>query len=407
MAQHEFAEIGIMAKEITMDFPKLMQSKDKAVKGLTGGIEFLFKKNGVDYSKGWGKFSGENTITVDGTDGTTSEIRAKNIIIATGSEPTSLPAGLLDIDEKFVVTSTGALDLKTIPKKMIVVGGGVIGLELGSVYNRLGSEVTVIQHTDRICPFLDKEVSAQFEKILRKQGMKFKMNTRLEGGVNNKEKGVTVNLGSEKGTEQMEADVVLLSIGRRPYTAGLDLEKAGLSANKFGKVDINKSWQTAKSHIYAIGDVVDGPMLAHKAEEEGIAAIEHILGEAGHVNYDAIPGVIYSYPEVANVGLSEEQLKEKGIEYNKGVFPFVANSRARCNNESDGMVKILCDKKTDKILGAWIIGANAGEMIAEAVLAFEYGASAEDVSRTCHAHPTLSEAFKEACMAAHGKAIHC
>lgn len=236
--------------------------------------------------------------------------------------------------------------------------------------------------------------------------MKFKMNTRLEGGTNNKEKGVTVKLGSEKGTEEMEADVVLLSIGRKPYTAGLDLEKAGLSANKFGKIDINKTWQTAKSHIYAIGDVVDGPMLAHKAEEEGIAAIEHILGEGGHVNYDAIPGVIYSYPEVANVGLSEEQLKEQGIEYNKGVFPFVANSRARCNNEADGMVKILCDKKTDKILGAWIIGANAGEMIAEAVLAFEYGASAEDVSRTCHAHPTLSEAFKEACMAAHGKAIH-
>jgi dihydrolipoamide dehydrogenase len=234
------------------------------------------------------------------------------------------------------------------------------------------------------------------------------MNTKLEGGVNNKEKGVIVNLGTDKGTEQMEADVVLLSIGRRPYTGGLELEKAGLSANKWGKIDINKHWQTAKSNIYAIGDVVDGPMLAHKAEEEGIAAIEHILGEGGHVNYDAIPGVIYSYPEVANVGKSEEQLKEQGIEYKKGVFPFMANSRARCNNDTDGMVKILACKKTDKILGAWIIGANAGEMIAEAVLAFEYGASAEDIARTCHAHPTLSEAFKEACMAAHdGKAIHC
>ena len=406
-AKHEFAAIGIMAKEVTMDFPVLMKSKDKAVTGLTSGIEFLFKKNGVDYAKGWGKFAGEDTVAVDNNDGTKSQYKCKNVIIATGSEPTTLPAGILDIDEKYVVTSTGALDLKTVPKRMIVVGGGVIGLELGSVYNRLGSEVTVIQHTDRICPFLDKEISSNFEKILRKQGLKFKMNTRLEGGVNNKEKGVKVTLGTDKGKEDMEADVVLLSIGRRPYTGGLDLEKAGLSTNKWGKIEINKHWQTAKPNIYAIGDVVDGPMLAHKAEEEGIAAVEHILGEGGHVNYDAIPGVIYSYPEVANVGKSEEQLKEAGIEYNKGVFPFMANSRARCNNEPDGMVKILTDKKTDKILGAWVIGANAGEMIAEAVLAFEYGASAEDVSRTCHAHPTLSEAFKEACMAAHGKAIHC
>ena len=241
-AKHEFESIGIIAKDVHVDFPKLMKSKDKAVKGLTGGIEFLFKKNGVDYAKGWGKFAGDNKIAVDGIDGTKSEIIAKNIIIATGSEPTQLPAGILDIDEKFVVTSTGALDLDKVPKRMIVVGGGVIGLEMGSVYNRLGSEVTVIQHTDRICPFLDKEVSSQFEKILRKQGMKFKMNTRLEGGTNNKEKGVTVKLGTEKGTEEMEADVVLLSIGRKPFTGGLDLEKAGLSANKFGKIEINKTW---------------------------------------------------------------------------------------------------------------------------------------------------------------------
>jgi dihydrolipoamide dehydrogenase len=241
-AKHEFAEIGINCKEVTMDFPKLMKSKDKAVKGLTTGIEFLFKKNGVDYAKGWGKFSGENTVSVDNNDGTQSEFKCKNIIIATGSEPTSLPAGILDIDEEYVVTSTGALDLKSIPKKMIVVGGGVIGLEMGSVYNRLGSEVTVIQHTDRICPFLDKEVSANFEKILRKQGMKFKMNTRLEGGVNNKDKGVSVTLSSASGKEQMEADVVLLSIGRRPFTGGLDLQKAGLEANKFGRIEINKQW---------------------------------------------------------------------------------------------------------------------------------------------------------------------
>lgn len=241
-AKHDFAAIGIVAKDVTMDFPKLMKSKDKAVVGLTKGIEHLFKKNGVEYAKGWGKFAGENTVSVDGIDGVKSEFTAKNIIIATGSEPTTLPAGLLDIDEQYVVTSTGALDLKNIPKRMIVVGGGVIGLEMGSVYNRLGSEVTVIQHTDRICPFLDKEVSTQFEKILRKQGMKFEMNTRLEGGVNNKDKGVKVKLGTEKGTKEMEADVVLLSIGRRPFTGGLDLEKAGLSANKFGKIEINKTW---------------------------------------------------------------------------------------------------------------------------------------------------------------------
>lgn len=233
------------------------------------------------------------------------------------------------------------------------------------------------------------------------------MNSRLEGGVNNRDKGVKVDISGEKGTETLEADVVLLSIGRKPYTGGLQLEKAGLEINKFGKIEINSTWQTKNPSIYAIGDVVDGPMLAHKAEEEGIAAVEHILGEGGHVNYDAIPGVIYTFPEVANVGMSEEQLKEKGIDYGVGVFPFMANSRARCNNEPEGMVKILTDKKTDKILGAWVIGSNAGEMIGEAVLAFEYGASSEDVARTCHAHPTLSEAFKEACMAAHDKAIHC
>lgn len=289
---------------------------------------------------------------------------------------------------------------------MVVVGGGVIGLEMGSVYSRLGTEVTVVQHTDRICPFLDHEISAAFMKILKKQGMKFLLNTRLQGGVNNKERGVQVTLSGANGETKLDTDVVLLSIGRKPFTEGLQLEKAGLETNKWGRIEIDNHWKTKVPGIYAIGDVVDGPMLAHKAEEEGIAAVEHILGEGGHVNYDAIPGVIYTFPEVANVGLSEEQLKEKGIEYGKGVFPFMANSRARCNDEPDGMVKILTDKKTDKILGAWIIGSNAGEMIGEAVLAFEYGASSEDVSRTCHAHPTLSEALKEACMAAHDKAIH-
>lgn len=289
---------------------------------------------------------------------------------------------------------------------MIVVGGGVIGLEMGSVYARLGTEVTVIQHTERICPFLDVEISKLFQKTLTKQGLKFKVNTRLASGVNNKENGVTVKLDGPKGEEEMTADIVLLSIGRKPFTGGLNLENAGLETNQRGQINTNKHWQTATDNIYAIGDVVDGQMLAHKAEEEGIAAVEQINGEGGHVNYDAIPGVIYTFPEVANVGLSEEQLKEAGTDYKVGTFPFAANSRARCNNSTDGMVKILTDAKTDKILGAWIIGPNAGEMISEAVLAFEYGASSEDISRTCHAHPTLSEAFKEACMAANDKAIH-
>lgn len=383
-----------------------MKSKETAVSGLTSGIEYLLKKNGVDYIKGWGKFNSATDIGVDMNDGTTQVIKANKTIIATGSEPASLPKGMLDIDERYVVTSTGALDLPEIPKSMVVVGGGVIGLEMGSVYARLGTKVTVVQHTDRICPFLDIEISKLFQKTLKKQGMVFKTNTRLASGVNNREKGVTVVLDSAKGQEEMTADVVLLSIGRRPFTGGLNLEAAGLQTNERGQISINKTWQTDVPNIYAIGDVVDGPMLAHKAEEEGIAAVEQMLGEGGHVNYDAIPGVIYTFPEVANVGLSEEQLKEAGVDYKVGTFPFSANSRARCNNEPDGMVKILTDAATDKVLGAWIIGPNAGEMIGEAVLAFEYGASSEDIARTCHAHPTLSEAFKEAAMAAHDKPIH-
>lgn len=375
--------------------------------GLTGGIEFLFKKNKVDYVKGWGKFSGENSVAVDLNDGKKDEVSAKNIIIATGSEPAALPKGMLDIDEQYVVTSTGALDLKEVPGSMIVIGGGVIGLEMGSVYARLGTKVDVIEFADRICPTLDKEVTTQFAKLLKKQGLNIQTSTKLVSGVNNKDKGVELIVENAKGQQKMKADVVLLCVGRRPFTDGLDLAKAGLEANKFGRVEINDHWQTKKPHIYAIGDVVDGPMLAHKAEEEGIAAVEHILGEGGHVNYGAIPGVIYTHPEVANVGLSEEELKEKGIAYSKGVFPFQANSRARTNDEPDGMVKILSCAKTDKILGAWIIGPNAGEMIHEAVIAIEYGASSEDIARTCHAHPTLAEAFKEACMATHDKPIHC
>ena len=386
-----------------------MKSKETAVTGLTGGIEFLFKKNKVDYVKGWGKFSDKNTIDVDLIGGGTDQIKFKNCIIATGSEPNALPASSgLGTDEQFVVSSTGALSLTKIPKRMCVVGGGVIGIEMGSVYQRLGTEVTVIQHTDRICPFLDVEVGKAFQNILKKQGMKFMLNTKVKDGINRKENGVTVNLTDARdGTaSSIEVDIALISIGRHAFTGGLQLEKAGLKPTDRGLIDINKTWQTSQPHIYAIGDVVAGPMLAHKSEEEGIAAVEHIVGEGGHVNYDAIPSVIYTDPEVASVGKTEEELKAAGVKYRKGVFPFQANSRARTNQDSEGLIKILTDAETDKILGCHIVGTSAGELIHEGVLAFEYGASAEDIARTCHAHPTLSEAFKEACMAAYDKPIH-
>lgn len=408
-AQHQFKDFGIVTGPVSIDFPQLMKSKSKAVTGLTGGIEFLFKKNNVDYVKGWGKFTSNNDINVDLTEGGSEQIKAKNIIIATGSEPNALPVSTgLATDEEYVVSSTGALDLKQIPKKMAVIGGGVIGLELGSVYQRLGSEVTVIQHTDRICPFLDAEIGKAFHNSLKKQGMKFAMNTKCSSGVNNREKGVKLNLTDTKKNVDsvLDVDVVLVSIGRHAFTGGLGLETTDVKMNDRGQVVINDHWLTDAPGVYAIGDAVQGQMLAHKAEEEGIAAVEHILGEGGHVNYDAIPGVIYTHPEVANVGKTEEELKAAGIPYRKGTFPFSANSRARTNQDADGLVKILSCAETDRMLGIHIMGTNAGEMIAEGVLAYEYGASSEDVARTCHAHPTLSEAFKEACMAAYDKPIH-
>jgi dihydrolipoamide dehydrogenase len=408
-AQHNFKDYGIITGPVSVDFAQLMKSKETAVTGLTGGIEFLFKKNKVDYLKGWGKFADKNTIDIDLNDGKKEQIKVKNVIIATGSEPNELPASTgLKFDEQYVVSSTGALSLKSIPKRMCVVGGGVIGLEMGSVYQRLGTEVTVIQHTDRICPFLDVEVGKAFQNSLKKQGLKFMFNTKVSGGVNNKEKGVVINLEDVKTGAQskLDVDIALISIGRHAFTGGLQLEKAGLKTNERGVIEINKHWQTTVPHIYAIGDVVPGPMLAHKSEEEGIAAVEHILGEGGHVNYDTIPAVIYTYPEVASVGKTEEELKAAGVNYKKGVFPFQANSRARTNLEPDGLVKILTDAATDKILGCHIVGSCAGELLSEGVLAMEYGGSAEDVGRTCHSHPTLSEAFKEACMAAYDKPIH-
>uniref|UniRef100_A0A7S3IFF4 Dihydrolipoyl dehydrogenase n=1 Tax=Strombidium inclinatum TaxID=197538 RepID=A0A7S3IFF4_9SPIT len=405
-AQHDFKKYGISVDNVGIDFNKMMENKDNIVGGLTSGIEYLLKKNKVDYIKGWGSFTDANTIDVNLNDGGSDQLKVKNTIIATGSDAAHLPKGVLDIDEEYVITSTGALSLKEIPKKMVVVGGGVIGLEMGSVYNRLGCEVTVLQHTDVVCPFLDRQIANSFQKILQKQGLKILTNSRLIDGVNNKENGVSINIETPKGQQTLETDVVLLSIGRKPHTVGLNLEKAGLATNDWGQVEVNHFCQTKVPHIYAIGDVAPGAMLAHKAEEEGVCAVEHMVDGSGHVNYDAIPGVIYTNPEVANVGKSEEELKAAGIEYNVGTFPFMANSRARANMDTDGMVKILACKKTDKLLGAWILGANAGELIHELVLAMEYGGASEDVSRACHAHPTLSEAVKEACLAAHFKPIH-
>lgn len=384
-----------------------MKQKEKAVTGLTSGIEFLLKKNKVDYVKGWGKFASANEIEVDLNQGGKEIIKAKNIIIATGSEPSTLPGNVIPIDEKFVVSSTGALSLTSIPKKLVVIGGGVIGLEMGSVYARLGTQVTVVEYMDKICPSMDTEITTNFKKLLEKQGLKFLMKTKVVGGAGGPN-GCKVEIEPAEGGSRtsLDCDVILVSTGRRAYTAGLQLEKAGLVADKRGMVEVNDHLQTKVPSIWAIGDVVRGAMLAHKAEEEGIAAVENIIGEAGHVNYNCIPGVIYTHPEVAAVGKTEEELKAAGVKYSKGVFPFMANSRARTNHESEGMVKILTDKETDKILGIHIIGPNAGEMIAEGVLGMEYDASAEDIARTCHAHPTLSEAFKEACMAAYDKSIH-
>ena len=384
-----------------------MKQKDKSVKGLTGGIEFLFKKNKVDYIKGHGKFTSSTDIAIDLIGGGTEQIKVKNTIIATGSEPSPLPGNVIPIDEKFVVSSTGCLSLDKIPKKLVVIGGGVIGLEMGSVYARLGTEVTVVEYMDRICPAMDLELTAAFKKILEKQGIKFMMKTKVVGGKGAAE-GCKVEIEPAEGgaKKTLDCDVILVSTGRRAFTAGLQLDKVGIPTDKMGRVETNDHWQTVVPNIYAIGDVIKGAMLAHKAEEEGIAAVESILGEAGHVNYNTIPGVIYTYPEVASVGQTEEELVKAGVKFGKGVFPFMANSRARTNNDSDGFVKVLTDKETDKILGIHIIGPNAGEMIAEGVLGMEYGAAAEDIARTCHAHPTLSEAFKEACMAAYDKSIH-
>ncbi len=399
-AEHNFAEMGLMGKSPSVDWNKMLEYKQGVVDANTKGIEFLFKKNKVDYIQGWGKIEAAGKVSVDGT-----VYEAKNIIIATGSEPATLPD--VEIDEKIVVSSTGALDAQKVPKKMVVIGAGVIGLELGSVFQRLGAEVTVVEFLDHITPGMDGEVQKTFQRILSKQGMKFIMGAAVQKVDASKTKAKVTYQNRKSGEETViDADMVLVATGRRPYTAGLGLEAMGVEMTERGFVKRNEKWQTNVAGIYAIGDVTEGPMLAHKAEEEGVAAMETIAGKHGHVNYNLIPGVIYTTPEVASIGLTEEELKEQGRAYKVGKFPFMGNGRAKAAMQSDGFVKMLADKETDRILGCHIIGPSAGEMIHEIVVAMEFGAAAEDVARTCHAHPTFSEAVRESAMALGSGAIH-
>jgi len=397
-----FSDIGIETGEIKLNLEKMMSNKDSSVSTLTKGVEFLFKKNKVTYIKGVGSFNEKNEILVK-NDKSEIKIKTDKTIISTGSEPLSLPG--IDFDEKKILSSTGALSISKLPKKMVVVGGGYIGLEMGSVWSRLGTEVHVIEYLDHITPGLDKEISSEFMKILKKQNIKFELNTKVEKITKN-DKGVIIETTNKDSKNNIEADVVLISVGRKPYTDKLNLEKIGVNLDKKGKIKVNKNFETSVKNIYAIGDVIDGPMLAHKAEEEGIAVAELIAGQSGHVNYDVIPGVIYTSPEVAYVGKNEEELKEKKINFKVGKFPFMANSRAKAINEPEGFVKILAESKTDRVLGVHIIGPHAGEMIAEMSVAMEFGASSEDIARTCHAHPTFSEAIKEAALSVDKRQIH-
>jgi dihydrolipoamide dehydrogenase len=403
-AQKEYQSHGIEFTGLKLNLDKMMASKNKSVQALTKGIEFLFKKNKVTYLKGKGVLFSENDVVVYEGEKKTS-YKSKNIVIATGSVPSSLPG--IEIDEKNIISSTGALELKEVPKNLIVIGAGVIGLEMGSVWSRLGSKVTVVEYLDHITPGMDKDVSNEFQKILTKQGFEFKLNSKVTS-VTNKGNQVEVTFENRQTSkkESLLADKVLVAVGRKPYTEGLSLNKLGVKKDQQGRLEVNEKLQTSVKNIYAIGDVIKGPMLAHKAEEEGIAVAEIIAGQAGHVNYDVIPGVIYTSPEVAVIGKTEEQLKAENINYKVGKFPFLANSRAKVNNETDGFVKILADSKTDRVLGVHMIGPHTGDMIAEMALAMEFGASSEDIARTCHAHPTHTEAVKEAALAIEKRAIH-
>ena len=399
-ALHGLADHGVIVDGVKLDLAKMQARKDEVVGANTKGIEFLFRKNKVTWLKGAGKIAGAGTVDVDGTTYT-----AKHIVIATGSESVPLPG--VTVDEKQIVTSTGALELDKVPGHLVVVGAGVIGLELGSVWHRLGSQVTVVEFLDRIVPGMDTEIATNFQRILAKQGLKFRLATKVTGAVTSAD-GVALTVEPVKGgvAETIEADVVLVAIGRRPYTEGLGLEEAGVALDERKRIKTGHHFATNVPGIYAIGDAIAGPMLAHKAEEEGVALAEILAGQAGHVNYGAIPGVVYTWPEVATVGQTEDELKAAGVAYRVGKFPFTANGRARAMGSMDGFVKILADKATDRLLGAHIIGPDAGGLIAELVTAMEFGASAEDVARICHAHPTLSEAVKEAALDVEKRALH-
>ena len=395
---------GIEIGEVKLNLSKMMKNKDKAVTILTKGVEFLLKKNKVTYFKGTGSFKSKNDIVIKDNDNKETIIQTENTIIATGSVPVSLPG--IEIDEKVIVSSTGALKLEQVPKKMVVVGGGYIGLEMGSVWSRLGSEVHVVEFLDHITPGMDKEISSEFMKILKKQGINFHMQHKVEKIKKNNNKAIVSTLNENGTKKDFECDVVLISVGRKPNTEGLNLQKIGVELDEKKRVKTNKNFKTNQNNIYAIGDVISGPMLAHKAEDEGIAVAENIAGQSGHVNYDTIPGVIYTSPEVASIGKTEEQLKDLKINYKIGKFSFMANSRAKAIDDTEGFVKILADEKTDKVLGAHLIGPHAGELIGEIGIAMEFGASSEDIARTCHAHPTFSEAVKEAALSVDKRAIH-
>ncbi len=399
-----FSKLGIEVGEVKLNLQKMMENKDNAVSVLTKGVEFLFKKNKVTYFKGIGKLKSNTEINIINKDSSEKTIEFDNIVISTGSEPVSIPG--VEFDEKIIISSTGALSLKSVPKKMVVVGGGYIGLEMGSVWSRLGSDVHVVEFLDHITPGMDKEISNEFMKILKKQGLKFHLGTKVEKISKNNDGAKVVTIDNSGKKVEIESDVVLIAVGRKAYTKNLNLEKLGIELDEKKRVKVNKKFQTNIKNIYAIGDVISGPMLAHKAEEEGIAVAELISGQSGHVNYNVIPGVIYTTPEVAVIGDTEEQLIEKNLKYKVGKFPFMANSRAKAIDEPEGFVKILADSTTDKVLGVHLIGPHAGELIAEMAIAMEFGASSEDIARTCHAHPTFSEAVKEAALSVDKRQIH-
>jgi dihydrolipoamide dehydrogenase len=404
-AGHAFEKMGIKVGTPKLDLAAMMKFKDEGVDGNVKGVAFLFKKNKIDNFQGTGRITAPGKVEVKGANGKTETLDAKAIVIATGSDVARLRG--IDIDEKRIVSSTGALVLEKVPERLLVIGAGVIGLELGSVWRRLGSQVTVVEFLDRILPGIDNEVARQSQRLLEKQGIKFRLASKVTGvDAAGKKLKASVEPAAGGAAETIDADVVLVSIGRVPFTEGLGLEEAGVKKDNKGRVVVDAHYATNVPGIYAIGDVIAGPMLAHKAEDEGVAVAEILAGQAGHVNYDVIPNVVYTFPEIASVGKSEEELKQAGVAYNAGKFPFTANGRAKANQQTDGFVKILADAKTDRVLGVHIVGTDAGNMIAEAAVAMEFGAASEDIARTCHAHPTLPEAVKEAALAVNKRSIH-